>query len=140
MALTHLLDTNVLSRLMREPRGTTATRLQEVGDERVCTSIIVASELRFGAARRGGTRILAVVEEILEALPVLAFEAPADREYANLRAHLERAGTPIGPNDLLIAAHARSLDLVLVTENVAEFARVPDLPVESWNVTPHFSP
>jgi tRNA(fMet)-specific endonuclease VapC len=136
MALTHLLDTNVLSRLMREPRGTTATRLQQVGDEHLCTSIVVASELRYGAARRGGTRLPALVEEILDALPVLAFEAPADREYADLRAHLERAGTPIGPNDLLIAAQARALDLVLVTENLAEFERVPRLTVESWELAP----
>jgi tRNA(fMet)-specific endonuclease VapC len=133
VALSYLLDTNVLSRLMREPRGTTAERLAEVGDDTVCTSVVVASELRFGALRRGSTRLTETVGRILAAIPVLALEAPADEHYASIRVHLERVGTPIGPNDLLIAAHARALGLVLVTEIAAELARVPDLVVENWN-------
>ncbi|MFC1641765.1 type II toxin-antitoxin system VapC family toxin [Myxococcota bacterium] len=133
MAWTHLLDTNVLSRLLREPDGLTARRLTEVGDDRVCTSIVVASELRFGAARRGSERLTLAVEQILGALDVLPLDVPVDDHYANIRAHLERVGKPIGPNDLFIAAHTRALDLVLVTENATEFARVPELVVENWN-------
>ncbi|MBN1609414.1 MAG: type II toxin-antitoxin system VapC family toxin [Polyangiaceae bacterium] len=132
MALTHLLDTSVLSRLMREPSGTTAGRLADVGDEAVCTSIVVASELRYGAARRGSDRLRQAVERILDAIPVLALDAPADHHYAAIRAHLERDGTPVEPNDLLIVAHARALGLILVTENAAELARVPELVVENW--------
>jgi len=108
--------------------------LRRVGDDRVCTSIIVASELRFGAVRRNLSRLSAAVERILSALPVLALEGPADEHYASIRNDLKRLGTPIGPNDLLIAAHARAFGLVLVTENEDEFGRVSDLVVENWNV------
>ena len=134
MALAYLLDTNVLSRLMREPHGATAERLARVGDDAVCTSIVVASELRFGAFRRGSARLTQTVDRILGAIPVLPLDAPADDHYARIRTHLERAGTPIGPNDLLIAAHARALGLTLVTENAEELGRVPELEVENWNL------
>jgi tRNA(fMet)-specific endonuclease VapC len=133
VTLSYLLDTNVLSRLMREPHGVTAEHLAEVGDDSVCTSIVVASELRFGAVRRGSARLTETVERILTAIPVLPLDAPTDEHYANIRAHLERVGTPVGPNDLLIAAHTRALGLVLVTENAPEFLRVPELVVENWN-------
>jgi tRNA(fMet)-specific endonuclease VapC len=133
VALSYLLDTNVLSRLMREPHGVTAEHLAEVGDDSVCTSIVVASELRFGAVRRGSARLTETVGRILTAIPVLPLDAPTDEHYASIRAHLERVGTPIGPNDLLIAAHARALRLVLVTENAPELLRVPELVVENWN-------
>jgi tRNA(fMet)-specific endonuclease VapC len=118
---------------MREPSGVTARQLAEVGDDRVCTSIVVASELRFGAARRGSDRLRLAVERVLDAMVVLPLDSPVDRHYAAIRARLERDGKPIGPNDLLIAAHARALELILVTENATEFARVPELAVENWN-------
>jgi tRNA(fMet)-specific endonuclease VapC len=131
--LSYLLDTNVLSRLMKEPSGVTAKRFARAGDDRVCTSIVVASELRFGAARRNSSRLTNAVERVLGALPVLALDAPADEHYASIRWNLEQRGAPIGPNGLLIAAHARALGLVLVTENAAELGRVMDLAVENWN-------
>lgn len=68
----------------------------------------------------------------MAAMPILPLEAPADEYYGAIRHQLERAGTPIGPNDLLIAAHARALGLTLVTDNVREFTRVPQLSVENW--------
>ena len=132
MSLSHLLDTNVLSRLMREPAGVSASRLSQIGDDRVCTSIVVACELRFGAALRGSTRLAEAVERVLDAIPVLTLEQPADEHYASIRHDLQSRGTPIGPNDLLIAAHARSLGLTLVTENDREFCRVSELTVENW--------
>ena len=132
MLLSHLLDTNVISRLLKEPAGISAARLAAVGDDRVCTSIVVASELRFGAALRDSARLNAAVERVLASLPVLSLETPADEHYASIRNDLQRRGTPIGPNDLLIAAHARSLGLTLVTENESEFRRVPELVVENW--------
>ena len=128
----YLLDTNILSDLVRRPQGGVAAHIARVGELRVCTSIIVASELRFGAAKRNSPRLAAQVNAILAAMAVLPFDLPADRAYAALRFHLEEAGTPIGPNDMLIAAHALAIKATVVTANNREFARVPGLAVENW--------
>ena len=127
-----MLDTNIVSDLIRNPAGKTAARLREVGDVGLAVSIVTAAELRFCAAKSGSRRLLDRIEAMLDALDVLPFDVPADAEYASIRVELEAAGTPIGPNDLLIAAHARSLGTTIVTANVAEFARVRGLAVESW--------
>ncbi|MBS0524839.1 MAG: type II toxin-antitoxin system VapC family toxin [Proteobacteria bacterium] len=128
----YLLDTNILSDLVRHPRGAVAERIGNVGEARVCTSIVVAAELRYGAAKRGSAKLTAQLEAVLGAIDVLPFEAPADATYGELRARLERAGTPIGGNDLLIAAQAMTLGLTVVTDNEGEFARIADLPRENW--------
>jgi tRNA(fMet)-specific endonuclease VapC len=128
----YLLDTNAISDLVRHPQGAVAERISAVGETAVCTSIIVAAELRFGAAKSGSTRISDRVDLILSALDVLPLEPPADRHYGAIRQQLSVRGTPIGANDLLIAAHARALDLAVVTANVREFSRVPGLKVENW--------
>ena len=128
----YLLDTNVISDLVREPQGRVAVKIAEVGEAVVCTSIVVAAELRFGAAKRGSERLSAQVDAILSAMDILPLEAPADHTYARLRWALEQSGRMIGPNDLLIAAHALASGCVLVTANVDEFSRVPDLAVEDW--------
>lgn len=128
----YLLDTNIISDLVRNPAGPATQRLLEVGDENICTSIIVASELRYGCAKKGSAKLQERVEEVLAVIPVLALEAPADVEYGTIRAELERRGQPIGHNDLLIAAHARMLGTTLVTANVGEFSRVEALKVENW--------
>jgi tRNA(fMet)-specific endonuclease VapC len=94
--------------------------------------MIVACELRFGAAKRGAPRLTAQMEAVLAAMEILPFDKPADHEYAKLRLYLERTGTPIGPNDMLIAAHALASGSILVTANTDEFARVPGLAVENW--------
>jgi tRNA(fMet)-specific endonuclease VapC len=117
---------------MKEPAGPCATRLAEIGDDRICTSIVVACELRFGAMLRGSERLTRAVDRVLQAIPVLPLDEPADEHYASIRNDLQSRGVSIGPNDLLIAAHARSSGLTLVTENEDEFRRVPDLPVENW--------
>lgn len=127
-----LLDTNILSDLVRQPQGVVAQRIAQVGEEAVCTSIIVAAELRFGAVKRGAPRLTQQVEAILAALPVLPLELPADAGYAQIRCALEQTGQPIGPNDLLIAAHALALQCTLVTANEREFVRVPGLAVVNW--------
>lgn len=90
------------------------------------------AELRFGAAKKGSTRLVAQLESVLSALEVLPFEAPADSIYADIRTRLEQAGQPIGGNDLLIAAHAIALGCTVVTDNQREFERVSDLRVENW--------
>lgn len=131
MAARYLLDTNIVSDLIRNPRGKAAARQEREGDDAVCTSIIVAAKLRYGAAKRGSPRLLALVEGVLANMPVLPFDMPADAEYAGIRAELEAAGKPIGPNDTLIAAHAYALGLTLVTAD-SEFTRIRGLQVENW--------
>ena len=132
MPFRYLLDTNILSDLMRHPQGEIAQQIASRGENCVCTSTIVACELRYGACKAGSTRLSDRVELILSAVEVLPVEPPADWHYGEIRQHLARQGNPIGPNDLLIAAHARALDLTVVTDNVREFSRVPDLRVENW--------
>ncbi len=128
----YLLDTNILSDLVRQPQGTVAARIAAAGEETVCTSIVLAAELRFGAAKSGSKKLAGRVDLILSALEILPLEAPADRHYGDLRHHLARQGTLIGPNELLIAAHALSEGLTVVTANAGEFSRVPGLKVENW--------
>ena len=132
MTLRYLLDTNIVSDLVRNPRGLVAKRLSYAGENTVCTSIIVAAELRFGAEKSGSERLRDRVELILSAMEVLPLEAPADRRYAEIRQFLEEQGQVIGPNDLLIAAHALASNLTVVTANTREFNRVPGLSVENW--------
>ncbi len=127
-----LLDTNIVSDLVRHPQGRVAQKIAEYGEAAISTSIVVAAELRFGAAKKASPRLTAQVESILAAIEVLPFDAPADRAYAKLRLALEQAGQPIGPNDMLIAAHALANDCVLVSANVDEFTRVAGLQVVNW--------
>jgi len=130
--LRFLLDTNILSDLVRNPQGAVTNHILQEGEGSICTSIVVAAELRFGAEKRESRRLSTQLETILSAIEILPMEEPTDRQYAKLRYHLEKAGTPIGPNDMLIAAHALSLGLTLVTANQNEFQRVPGLAVENW--------
>jgi len=136
MAHRYLLDTNIVSDLIRNPQGAVAKHVAEEGEESVCTSIVVASELRFGAAKRGSERLTAQLNTVLAVLDVLPLEIPADRSYGKLREHLQRQGKAIGPNDMLIAAHALALGLAVVTANTNEFQRVPGLAVENWLSAP----
>src|SRR5580704_14742860 len=94
----YLLDTNAVSDLVRNPHGQIASRIAQVGATQVCTSIIVAAELRFGAVKRGSQRLLTQLETVLNPLDVLALEAPSDRIYGELRTRLEQSGRPIGSN------------------------------------------
>jgi tRNA(fMet)-specific endonuclease VapC len=132
MTYQYLLDTNILSDLVRHPQGVVFQRITAVGEDSICTSIIVACELRFGAVKSGSSRLALQLEQILAVLPVLSLDLPVDRHYGAIRTHLEQLGTPIGPNDLLIAAHALALDLTLVTANTREFDRVPALSLDNW--------
>lgn len=132
MAYQYLLDTNILSDLVRHPQGLVSQRIAAVGEDKICTSIIVACELRFGAFKSGSARLAQQLESILQVLPILTLKPPIDQRYAQIRTALEQAGTPIGGNDLLIAAHALVLDLKVVTANTREFERVPNLNVENW--------
>lgn len=132
MTARYLLDTNVLSHLMLRPQGSVASKIAAVGEARICTSIIAACELRFGARKKKPAALAARVDQLLQSIEVLALESGTDRTYAEIRDRLESAGRPIGGNDLLIAAQAVSQECVLVTDNVSEFRRIPGLRVENW--------
>lgn len=127
-----MLDTNIVSELARDPQGRVSERIAEVGSDAVCVSIVVAAELRFGCAKKRSMRLTAQIEAILESISVLALDVPVDAEYGRIRNELKFAGTPIGPNDMLIAAHALAVGAVIVTANVGEFSRVRGLNVENW--------
>ena len=128
----YLLDTNVVSDLVRHPQGRIFQRIREVGEAQICSSIIVAAELRYGAAKRGSLRLATQLEAVLGALDVLPFEAPADTAYGLIRTRLELIGRPIGGNDLLIAAQAIALGYTVVTDNEGEFSRIEGLRGENW--------
>ena len=132
MTFQYMLDTNVISALMRDPDGGIADRVEAAGEQSICCSIVVASELRYGAAKKGSEALTRRVDAALSALNILPLSEPVDRIYARIRTELTVAGTPIGPNDLFIAAHALSERLTLVTANVNEFRRVSALSVENW--------
>lgn len=129
----YLLDTNIVSELVKNPQGRLAKKMLASGwDKYSCTSIIVACELRYGAAKKQSQKLSFNVEQILASLPVLPFQDATDVTYAIIRTGLERRRLLIGCHDLLIAAHACSLNLILVTANDQEFSRIPDLKVENW--------
>ena len=130
-----MLDTNILSYAIRYPRGPLAVRIQQLSAQTqgvLCTSLVVACELSFGAKKVGSVNLVAKIETMLGFVPSKALDHDVVQHYATIRTHLEKAGTPIGPNDTLIAAHALALDCILVTNNDTEFLRVPGLRVENW--------
>ena len=128
----YLLDANVVSDLVRHPQGRISKRIRAVGEAQICTSIIVAAELRYGATKKGSPRLATQLEAVLGALDILPFEVPADTAYGVIRTRFEQIGRPIGGNDLLIAAQAVALDYTIVTDNEGEFARIDGLLHENW--------
>ena len=128
----HLLDTSILSDLIRNPQGPIERRIRTVGENLICTSIVVAAELRYGATKRGSKQLTAQVEAVLDAMEIAPIETPTDHVYGKSRADLETAGTPIGGNDLLIAAQAVALGVTVVTDKVSEFERIEGLAGENW--------
>jgi tRNA(fMet)-specific endonuclease VapC len=128
----YLLDTNVIGEIARNPQGDVANRVAALPSDEYGINSIVACEIEYGLAKRGSPRLRQQIETILEAIAV--FELPSDiaAHYGQIRLALEKQGTPIGPNDLLIAAHGLASDLTVVTGNEKEFRRVPGLNVENW--------
>ena len=127
-----LLDTNIISDLVRNPQGHAATRLRAVGDADIFTSVIVAGELRYGCLKKGSVRLTERVEAVLREIDVLGVEPAAAAIYGAIRSKLESEGQTIGQNDLWIAAQAQALGATLVTDNEREFRRVDGLAVENW--------
>ena len=129
----YLLDTNILSHLIKQPQSVVAQKVSNLERDVFCTSAIVACELRYGVEKKGSLKLTEKVELLLSQIDVLPLEHPAvSFHYGRLRAFLEQQGRVIGSNDMLIAAHALALDVVLVTDNVDEFKRVPQLQIENW--------
>jgi tRNA(fMet)-specific endonuclease VapC len=127
-----MLDTNIISDLIKNPKGNAAKQIARVGENSICTSVIVSAELRYGCAKKGSKRLLKAVEDVLGEIEILPFDIPTDVEYGGIRSELENAGKPIGANGLLIAAHASTINATIVTANVDEFRRIPGLRVENW--------
>jgi tRNA(fMet)-specific endonuclease VapC len=131
----YLLDTNILSDIVKNPNGPAAQTHQRLTVDpsiEVLTSIVVACEVQFGAIKKGSLKLTARVNELLEGIRIASLDVGADQAYARLRADLEHRGQPIGQNDMLIAAHAIALNATLVTDNVREFKRIKGLRVENW--------
>ena len=131
----YLLDTNILIALSKQRPGL-ADRLEGIPADAVLVSSVVIAEIEYGIAknqRRQHNR--RVFDALLSGFQVLAFDAAAARLYGPIRADLENRGRLIGPYDLMIAAHARSVDAVLVTDNTKEFGRVAGLRIENWLAT-----
>jgi tRNA(fMet)-specific endonuclease VapC len=128
----YMLDTNIVSDALRNPNGPVAKRISQIPDDELAVSIVVASELRFGALNRGSKALTALIEGFLLRTAVLPLDEPADAQYAQVRLTLKRQGMPISGNDIFIAAHALALEATLVTDNEREFSRVKGLKVENW--------
>lgn len=128
----YLLDTNVLSQAVRDPHGLVANKIRRIGSASVYTSVVVAAEMRFGAARRMSSRFRAQVETVLDAIRIASIKPPADQIYGHVRWALERVSTPIGANDLLIACQALHDGSIVATDNEREFSRVPGLRIQNW--------
>jgi tRNA(fMet)-specific endonuclease VapC len=131
----YLLDTNALSELLKNPEGKVARQYEHIVqnlENSIVVSIVTACELRYGVVKRGAKRLSERVDELLGAFLVLPLDVGVDLHYAQLRADLEERGQLIGPNDMLIAAHALALGAILVTDNTREFRRVKGLRVENW--------
>ncbi len=132
-----MLDTNIISDMMRHLQGPAAQRAiamssTESGGKRgLCTSVIVQCELEFGLARQPNPRLQTAYDAVMQTVDVLPLTKDIVSRYAALRSHLQAAGTPIGANDLLIAAHALALNATLVSAD-ADFLRVPGLQLENW--------
>eukprot|EP01012_Entosiphon_sulcatum_P032289 TRINITY_DN41087_c0_g1_i1.p2 TRINITY_DN41087_c0_g1~~TRINITY_DN41087_c0_g1_i1.p2 ORF type:complete len:132 (-),score=19.89 TRINITY_DN41087_c0_g1_i1:85-480(-) len=127
----YMLDTNIVSAIVRDPRGKVFERLLEVGEENAFISIITHGEIWYGVKKNGSEELAQKVLAVTRRLYVAPLQLPTDQRYAEIRLAL-RQGKNIGPNDLWIAAHAVALDAVLVTNNEREFSRVPGLKVENW--------
>lgn len=131
--MTYMLDTNVCIDVIRKRSRVLVERIRERAVDDIAISVITVSELQHGVAKSSNPeRNRVAMLEFLVPFTVLPFDDVAARAYGEIRTTLETRGTPIGPMDMLIAAHALSRHLILVTNNADEFRRVPRLSVENW--------
>jgi tRNA(fMet)-specific endonuclease VapC len=131
--LRYLLDTNICIYIAKQRPPGVARRFATLAVGSVGMSLITWGELRYGAQKsQQRAQALATLDSLQALIPVIAMSDAVGESYGAIRAHLERAGTPIGNNDLWIAAHALSLKVTLVSNNMREFERVPKLKLDNW--------
>lgn len=131
--MTYMLDTNVCIDVIRKRSRALVDRIRAHAVDDIGISVVTLAELQHGVFKSENPEQNRVaLLEFLVPFTVLPYEDTAAREYGEIRVHLEKQGTPIGPMDMLIAAHARSRGLILVTSNEDEFRRVPGLSIENW--------
>ncbi len=129
----YMLDTNICIYIMKKKPEKVLQRFKEEMDRGICISSITLAELEYGVQHSADpARNEQALIRFLAPLSIVPFEGSAASEYGKIRAGLQSKGTPIGPLDMLITAHARAETMVLVTNNVREFERVPGLRLENW--------
>lgn len=129
----YMLDTNICIYAIKQKPEEVFLRLQEVNPSDVCISAVTYAELAHGVEKSAAAdRNRVALALLLANIEILSFDMDAAGEYGRLRADLEKKGTPIGPLDMMIAGHARSVDCTLVTNNTREFSRVDGLKIENW--------
>ena len=129
----YMLDTNICSYIIRNHPAHIKEKLKQISTgNTVSLSSIVASELFYGAYKTGSQKLIKLIELFVDSFEIHEFNLNAAKEYGILRADLEKQGLPIGAYDMQIAAHAISLDAILVTNNEKEFRRIKKLKVENW--------
>ena len=135
MMLRYLLDTDTCIYIAKHHPPTARERLARLKPGQVGMSVITFGELLFGAEKSASkAKAMQVLKQLQQVVPIIDIDAEAAQRYGEIRAHLERAGTPIGGNDLWIAAQATAKNLILVTNNVREFKRIKDLKIENWAI------
>jgi len=131
--ITYMLDTNICIYIIKKKPEQVIGRLKNARISDIGVSSITLSELEYGAAKSSRPEQNRIaLAEFLAPLEILSYDDMAAQEYGRIRAVLERQGTPVGSMDMLIAAHALSLNCTLVTNNEREFSRVPSLKIENW--------
>lgn len=129
----YLLDTDTFSELVKGLNATVVERMSSVQISDIALSVVTRGEIAFGVQLKAPKSIVRQrLDRLLETIATLPITSDIADHYGELRARLHQQGTPIGPNDMWIAGHARALGLTLVSNNIKEFSRVPRLKLESW--------
>lgn len=131
----YFLDTNIVSELIQNPFGIVRARVDQVGTDNIFMSVIVAGELHFGVFNRGSTRLRQRVYDAFTYIPIRPLPIETDEFYGMMRHDLKIRGLPFSANDMWIAAHAMAEGAIVVTNNIREFSRIPNLKVENWMQT-----
>jgi tRNA(fMet)-specific endonuclease VapC len=130
-----MLDTNICIFILKRRPLSVLEKLEKIGGGQICLSVVTFAELEYGVERSSSKKLnQEILDEFISHLMILPWETKAARQYGKIRTHLEKIGTPIGNMDLLIAAHALSEKLILATNNLREFKRVPHLKCEDWTL------
>ena len=131
----YMLDTNICIYAVKRKFDCLAEKLFSQSKKNICISSIVKSEIEYGICKSAAPeKNRQAFKNFLKGIAILPYDEAAAKEYGEIRAALERQGKPIGGNDLLIAAHCRALNYILVTHNLKEFSRVENLEIEDWTV------